>query len=110
MQESIQEIISKKVIGKSVSPTLSRYQRAKEFYRLRILSFRTLKDILLLVTGIFSAGFGLEGFLLPNKFIDGGATGISLLVSEITKWPLALLLILVNIPFFWRFRLDYYYI
>jgi len=78
---------------------LSRYRQAKEFYRFRILSFRTLKDAILLIAGIFSAGFGLEGFLLPNKFIDGGATGISLLVSEITKWPLALLLILINIPF-----------
>ena len=47
----------------------------------------------------FSAGFGLEGFLLPNSFIDGGATGISLLTAELTHWPLALLLILINIPF-----------
>ena len=99
MQESIHEIISKKVIGKPASPTLSRYQRAKEFYRLKILSFRTLKDIFLLITGIFSAGFGLEGFLLPNKFIDGGATGISLLIAEVTKWPLAYVLVAVNIPF-----------
>jgi len=99
MQESIQEIISKRVMGRSTSPTLSRYQRAKEFYRLKILSFRTLKDIFLLIAGIFSAGFGLEGFLLPNKFIDGGATGISLLIAEVTKWPLAYVLIVVNIPF-----------
>ncbi len=77
----------------------SSYLRAKAFYRLKILSFNTLKDFLLLLAGIFSAGFGLEGFLLPNNFIDGGATGISLLTAEITKWPLALLLILINIPF-----------
>jgi uncharacterized membrane-anchored protein YitT (DUF2179 family) len=60
---------------------------------------RYLKDGLLIVMGIFSAAFGFKGFLLTNHFIDGGATGISLLVSAVTSWPLALLLILINIPF-----------
>ena len=57
------------------------------------------KDTLIICIGIFSAAFGLEGFLLPNRFIDGGATGISLLVSEVTEVPLALLIIFVNVPF-----------
>ena len=61
--------------------------------------YRHLKDGLLIVMGIFSAAFGFKGFLLTNHFIDGGATGISLLVSAVTSWPLALLLILINIPF-----------
>ncbi|MCB0471277.1 MAG: YitT family protein, partial [Flavobacteriaceae bacterium] len=38
-----------------------------------------------MVIGVFSAGFGLKGFLLPNKFIDGGATGISLLLENLTS-------------------------
>ncbi|AWX44126.1 UPF0750 membrane protein YpjC [Flagellimonas maritima] len=58
-----------------------------------------LKDIFFIITGIFSAAFGLESFLLPNRFIDGGATGISLLVTEVTSVPLWALIILVNIPF-----------
>lgn len=53
----------------------------------------------MLVAGILSAGFGLKGFLIPNKFIDGGATGISLLLTQLTPLSLSLLLILVNIPF-----------
>jgi len=76
-----------------------RYRRAKKFWRRKIFSIRAVKDTILLTAGIFSAGFGLESFLLPNKFIDGGVTGISLLLSEISKWPLALFLILVNMPF-----------
>lgn len=52
-----------------------------------------------MLTGIGSAAFGLESFLLPNSFIDGGATGISLLISEITGTPLYLLLVLINLPF-----------
>jgi len=52
-----------------------------------------------LALGIFSAAFGLKSFLLPNKFIDGGATGISLLTSELSGIHVSVLLVLVNIPF-----------
>src|SRR5580765_4474943 len=99
MPESLQDIIVEKVLGHSPGEEKSRYRRAKNIYRFRIISFRAFKDTAFLLAGILCAGFGLEGFLLPNKFIDGGATGISLLTSEVTKWPLAILLILVNIPF-----------
>ncbi|AZQ60128.1 YitT family protein [Maribacter sp. MJ134] len=58
-----------------------------------------LKDSFFIVLGIFSAAFALESFLLPNKFIDGGATGISLLIAETSDVPLYLLILLVNIPF-----------
>jgi uncharacterized membrane-anchored protein YitT (DUF2179 family) len=58
-----------------------------------------IKDLLLITIGIFSAAFGLKGFLLTNHFIDGGATGISLLISAITNIPLYILIIWVNIPF-----------
>lgn len=57
------------------------------------------KDAFFLVGGILSAAFGLESFLLPNQFIDGGATGISLLFAEVYEIPLYVLIILVNIPF-----------
>lgn len=58
-----------------------------------------LKDGFFIVSGIFSAAFGLESFLFPNRFIDGGATGISLLVAEVSNWPLSVLIVVVNIPF-----------
>lgn len=58
-----------------------------------------IKSFLLISIGIFSASFGFKGFLLSNHFIDGGATGISLLLSAITKVPFYLLIIFVNIPF-----------
>lgn len=58
-----------------------------------------LKDMFFIVLGIFSAAFGLESFLLPNKFIDGGATGISLLIAEVADVPLYILILLVNMPF-----------
>src|SRR5436305_7801333 len=60
---------------------------------------RHLKDFILITLGIFSAAFGFKGFLLTNHFIDGGATGISLLMSALSSVPLYILLICVNIPF-----------
>jgi uncharacterized membrane-anchored protein YitT (DUF2179 family) len=60
---------------------------------------RHIKDFFLITLGVFSAAFGFKGFLLTNHFIDGGATGISLLISALTSIPLYILLIAINIPF-----------
>jgi len=58
-----------------------------------------IKDFIFISLGVVSAGFGLKGFLLPNSFIDGGAMGISLLISEVSGWSLSILIIVVNLPF-----------
>lgn len=60
---------------------------------------RYVKDFILITIGIFSASFGFKGFLLTNHFIDGGATGISLLIAALTKIPLHYLIVTINIPF-----------
>lgn len=67
--------------------------------RLQVELSHTISEYIFILIGVFSAGFGLKGFLLPNNFIDGGATGISLLLENITSLNLGVLLILVNIPF-----------
>ena len=56
-------------------------------------------DIALVALGILSAAFGLKGFLLSSHFIDGGVTGVSMLVSNLTQMPLALFIPLINLPF-----------
>lgn len=61
--------------------------------------FKLLKDMVFISLGILSAGFGLKGFLLPNSFIDGGVTGISLILNEVTDIPFSVLLVAINIPF-----------
>jgi uncharacterized membrane-anchored protein YitT (DUF2179 family) len=81
------------------SKEYSKVQLAKGFRLLKIEAWRLLKDIFLISIGIASAAFGLESFLLPNSFIDGGATGIALLISETSSFSLSLLLLLINIPF-----------
>jgi len=57
------------------------------------------KESLLIILGILIAGFGLESFLIPNGFIDGGITGISLLLSFITPISVSALIFILNIPF-----------
>ena len=58
-----------------------------------------IKNTLLIIIGIFLAAFGVKGFLLSSRFIDGGVTGISMLTSDILGLPLALLILLINLPF-----------
>ncbi len=53
----------------------------------------------LIVLGILSAGLGLKGFLLSSRFIDGGVTGVSMLLSNVLGWPLAVLILVINLPF-----------
>lgn len=78
---------------------MSQYDSAKEFLNLTVSVSHFIKNTLLISIGIISAGFGLNGFLLPNNFIDGGVTGISLLTAAITKVHLSILIVVINIPF-----------
>lgn len=55
--------------------------------------------IAFIIVGILSAGLGLRGFLIPNHFIDGGVTGTSMFVSEVTGIWLSVLILLINMPF-----------
>lgn len=61
--------------------------------------FNILKEFFLILIGIGLAGFGLKGFLIPSGFIDGGVTGISLLIHFLTPLNLSLLIFVINIPF-----------
>ncbi|MCB0569682.1 MAG: YitT family protein [Phaeodactylibacter sp.] len=72
---------------------------AREASILSVELSHLLKESLLIALGIISAGFGLKGFLLPNGFIDGGVTGISLLVEVSSGIPLSILLVAINLPF-----------
>lgn len=61
--------------------------------------FREAKNILLIILGILSAGLGLKGFLLSSRFIDGGVTGISMLLADVLRLPLAIFILVINLPF-----------
>ena len=60
---------------------------------------RETKNATLITLGILSAGMGLHGFLLSSNFIDGGVTGVSMLLAQSTGLPLSLWLPVINLPF-----------
>ena len=54
----------------------------------------------MLVLGAVCAAFSIECFLIPNTILDGGVTGISMMINYISRVPLSALIIVINIPFF----------
>lgn len=59
----------------------------------------SLRAIIFTVLGVGFAIIGLQGFMVPNNFLDGGVTGISILVKGFANIHISLLLIVFNIPF-----------
>ncbi|MDX1427908.1 MAG: YitT family protein [Salegentibacter mishustinae] len=53
-----------------------------------------------LAIAIVLASIGLKAFLLPNGFLDGGVTGISILLNKITGFEISIILPVISIPFF----------
>lgn len=60
-----------------------------------------IRKILGLTIGAIIYSAGLNLFLIPNHNIDGGITGISLLVQALTGVPFSLLIVVLNLPFFY---------
>jgi len=58
-----------------------------------------LKRLLFITVGAVLMGIALEMFLVPNQIIDGGITGISILLSEITPVGLGVFIFVINLPF-----------
>jgi len=81
------------------SRTIENVQRRRAAKRLRQRLKKYVRDSTIMLLGIFSAGFGLRGFLMPNGLIDGGVTGISLLTNRQTAISLSILIVVYNIPF-----------
>lgn len=67
------------------------------------MNLEIVKTILIrliwITLGTFIAAYSLECVLIPNEVIDGGIVGISIMASHLTKYPLGLFLIVLNLPF-----------
>lgn len=55
--------------------------------------------LLFLTVGAFIAATALECFLIPNKIIDGGTIGISMMLAYKTNLPLGLIIVAITTPF-----------
>jgi uncharacterized membrane-anchored protein YitT (DUF2179 family) len=63
----------------------------RNLLNLKLFFFRLL--------GVFCALIAFKGFLIPNNFLDGGITGISILMYKIFQFDISLALVVLNIPF-----------
>ncbi|WP_429890042.1 YitT family protein [Gottfriedia acidiceleris] len=62
---------------------------------------KILQRTIAMLVGSLLVATGLEIFLVPNDVIDGGITGISIMVSHLTGLPLGVFLFVLNLPFFY---------
>jgi uncharacterized membrane-anchored protein YitT (DUF2179 family) len=67
--------------------------------RRRITFSQLLRNAFFLTLGAFIAGFALECFLVPNKIIDGGVVGVSMILNYVFNVNLGLALLCINLPF-----------
>lgn len=61
--------------------------------------FKIFVNVCLLTIGALVAAIALEVFLIPNTILDGGVTGISIIISKLAHVPLSILVLVLNIPF-----------
>lgn len=73
----------------------NRHHRKEEPFHLNTW----IKDSAMIITGIVFATIGLEGFIIPNGLLDGGVTGISLLLAKVTGLDISLFIFVINLPF-----------
>lgn len=82
---------------------MEKVKKSPILYRVLQMVFITL--------GAAIAAFAVEGILVPNSILDGGVTGISMILNYVLEWKLSLCIIIINIPFMyigfnnmgWRF-------
>ncbi|MEE1107153.1 YitT family protein [Macrococcoides canis] len=60
-----------------------------------------LKRFMFITIGAILMAIALELFLVPNKLLDGGIVGISIMMSHFLKLPIGLFIFILNIPFFY---------
>ena len=64
-----------------------------------------------IIVGAVIYAVAFQFFLYPNAIVSGGVTGIAMIVNAFTKWPVGMMIIVMNIPLFllsWRqFGMSY---
>lgn len=60
--------------------------------------YQNLIAFIMLTVGSILAAYALETFLIPNTILDGGVTGISIILSKLFEIPLSILILILNIP------------
>jgi uncharacterized membrane-anchored protein YitT (DUF2179 family) len=56
------------------------------------------QNIIQIIIGVSLAVFAMRGFMIPNRFMDGGVTGVSILLHEMFHWDISMLTLVINAP------------
>ncbi len=70
-----------------------------ELLKVKAQKTKQIISFIMLTLGSILAAFALETFLIPNTILDGGVTGISIIISKLTTLPVSLLVLILNVPF-----------
>jgi len=74
----------------------------KRKYKSEAIDWRKVRspnNLLLILVGTSLAVLAMKGFMIPNRFLDGGITGISILLHEIFHINISFLVIILNALF-----------
>jgi uncharacterized membrane-anchored protein YitT (DUF2179 family) len=58
-----------------------------------------LYDCIWIIIGVGCATIGLEGFIVPNGLLDGGVTGVSLMLAKILTIDVSVFIFIIIVPF-----------
>ena len=72
------------------------YKLAKRFYNIK----KYIQDIIILIIGCAMMAFATSFFLLPNQLSSGGFTGLATITYYLFKWPVGIVLIILNTPLY----------
>ncbi|MED4581765.1 YitT family protein [Brevibacillus choshinensis] len=75
-------------------------EEKKKINHKRLTIRNIIKRGIFITIGAIIMAYGLEGVLIPNNIIDGGVTGLSMILSHVTAINLSLFLVILNLPFF----------
>ncbi|HOY37715.1 MAG TPA: YitT family protein [Bacteroidales bacterium] len=96
-QRLLAGMLQREYIRKGRQP--GKHEHIAELQRRQIDAKHFLINCAFIAAGVLVAAFGLKGFLMPSSFIDGGITGISLIISNVSSISVSLLILILNIPF-----------
>ena len=86
--------------GRLQASSLNHYQTKENISKTRMNKLKQfLSESFQIGIGILLASIGLKAFLLPNGFLDGGVTGIAILISQLFDFNISIVLLIVSIPF-----------
>ncbi|MHC0038191.1 YitT family protein [Pseudoneobacillus sp. C159] len=79
---------------------LVQQQLAQQTKHKGLTKVKLVQRTFFIIFGAILMGVGLEEFLVPNRILDGGIVGISIIFSHLTGFKLGVFIFILNIPFF----------